>query len=260
MRAFISRWFGGSSDLRVSGRPTSSNRASSFHLVWEMPHTEPLTAVSAVLTVVEPPQVDRLYFWALQAGFADGAATLGGAHLGLQWHPSYPGRTAVNWGGYRAADRGGGELDGSKSQLPSALGNPNTRDFTWRVGAPYRLRISGAPDRPGAWVGTVEDMERGSITVVRELWAGGSALRDPVVWSEVFADCDHPPVAVQWGNLAAETARGSAVAPLAVRVNYQSNAAGGCDNSNVIITDAGLVQRTATERSLATGTRIEWGH
>jgi hypothetical protein len=244
--------------MRVSGRPTSSNRASSFHLTWEMPPSEPLTAVSAVLTIIEPPGVSRLYFWALQAGFVDGNTPTGGAHLGLQWHPGYPGNTAANWGGYRAARRGGGELDGSVSQLPSSLNNPNTRDFAWRAGTPYRLRIAGVPDRPGAWVGTVEDLERGTATVVRELWAGGTRLAGPVVWSEVFAECDAPPVAAQWSDFAAETASGETVRPVALRTNYQAYEAGGCGNTNVVVTGSGIVQRTSTERSVATGTRIDW--
>ncbi len=226
--------------------------------MWELPRSEPIAAVSAVLTIVEPPRVSRLYFWALQAGFADGNTPTGGAHLGLQWHPGYPGGTAVNWGGYRAERRGGGELDGSVSDLPSSLNNANTRDFSWRAGAPYRLRIAGVADRPGAWVGTVEDLERSRLTVVRELWAGGSRLADPVVWSEVFADCDAPPAAAQWSGFLAETASGEKVRPVALRTNYQTYAAGGCDNTNVVVTNAGIVQRTSTERSLPTGTRIDW--
>jgi len=258
VRAFIGRLFGSSPGRRVSGRPTSSNRASSFHLIWEMPRSGPITAVSAVLTIVEPPRVNRLYFWALQAGFSEGNTPTGGGHLGLQWHPGYPGSTAVNWGGYRASGRGGGELDGSISDLPSSLGNANTRDFTWRAGTPYRLRITGVPDRPGAWIGTVEDLDQSRLTVVRELWAGGNRLADPMVWSEVFADCDHPPVAAQWSSFSAETASGHEVQPVAVRTNYQAYEAGGCDNTNVVVTNAGIVQRTATERSVATGTRIGW--
>ena len=38
----------------------------------------------------------------------------------------------------------GRELDGSASSLPSATGNPNTRDFDWRPETPYRLRIERA--------------------------------------------------------------------------------------------------------------------
>ena len=47
---------------RDSGRPTSANGASSFHLWWEMPPSAPLVEVSAVLEVVVPPAVDSLYF------------------------------------------------------------------------------------------------------------------------------------------------------------------------------------------------------
>ncbi|MCX6523597.1 MAG: hypothetical protein NTX58_02345, partial [Actinobacteria bacterium] len=75
---------------RVAGLPTSSNRASSFHLSWQLPSEEdsPITAVAVTLEILEPPSVERLYFWALQADFADeNGRHGGGAHLGLQWHP-----------------------------------------------------------------------------------------------------------------------------------------------------------------------------
>ena len=66
-------------EARVWGDPPSGNGASSFHLWWEVPYGERLTRASVVLEVLEPPQVDRLYFWALQVSFVkpDG----GGAHL-----------------------------------------------------------------------------------------------------------------------------------------------------------------------------------
>ncbi len=45
-------------DERVTGFPTSSNRASSLHLHWDWgPSAPALVAVSAVLTVVDPPRV-----------------------------------------------------------------------------------------------------------------------------------------------------------------------------------------------------------
>src|SRR5947209_2169378 len=82
--------------MRTTGRPTSSNRASSFHLHWKMPTAEKFTEVSVTIEVLVPPAVPELYFWALQAGFSGGGA----AHTGLQWFPEGSGRPAVNWGGY----------------------------------------------------------------------------------------------------------------------------------------------------------------
>ncbi len=102
-------WFGGARRPRfdgTTGRPTSSNGASSFHLFWEV-GGGPWTAAEAVLEVVDPPTVPELHFWALQVSFTGGGRGGGGAHLGLQWFPIHPGSTAVNWGGYAA---GGGEL------------------------------------------------------------------------------------------------------------------------------------------------------
>ena len=129
---------------RMQGLPPSANGASSLHLRWDI--QPPLLDVAVNLTVVELPQVERLYFWALQADFCDAdGRPAGGAHLGLQWHPRYPGSTAVNWGGYAA---GGGELAGSTSALRSALGNHNPRDYRWEADRGYRLAI-GCHGHPG---------------------------------------------------------------------------------------------------------------
>jgi len=92
----------------VAGPPRSSNGASSFHLFWEMPRTSQasrLIEVSAVLEVLEPPQVPSLYFWAMQVDFEEDGLPWGGGHTGLQWNRRFPGGTAVNWGGYASQDR-----------------------------------------------------------------------------------------------------------------------------------------------------------
>lgn len=258
-----SRWFADPSTLgggRTSGEPRSSNGASSFHLRWDL-YSE-FDEISVVLEVVEPPTVDRLYFWALQADFADGAGrSCGGAHLGLQWHPEYPGGTAVNWGGY---DAGGGILHGSGSTLPSSLGNPHTHDFPWRPHRAYRLTVSRAepqvgaevPDGRSAWVGSVTDLETGLTTVVRELYPAGDRISGVVMWSEVFARCDHPSAAVRWSAPQARTLDGIVVEPAAVLLNYQTPADGGCSNTSSETDGTGVVQRTNTVRSHQTGARL----
>ncbi len=71
---------------RVSGRPTSANGASSFHLIWELPENLVLDEVAVTLHVPEVPVAPRLYFWALQVSFPGGS----GAHLGLQWGADAP--------------------------------------------------------------------------------------------------------------------------------------------------------------------------
>lgn len=122
--------------VRTSGRPTSGNGASSFHLWWSVPYGRMLSAAAVTLEVVEPPATDRLVFWALQVSFVKPGG--GGAHLGLQWNRRHPGGTAVNWGGY-APD--GSLLSGSASPLPSTPDDPNTRDLLWWPRRPYRLSI-----------------------------------------------------------------------------------------------------------------------
>lgn len=238
---------------RITGPPTSSNGASSFHLTWEVPPV-PLLEVGATFEVLEPPSVSMLYFWALQVSFMDGPARRGGAHFGLQYHPGYPNAGAVNWGGYKD---GGGELDGSLSDLPSALDNINTRTYGWEVGKRYRHRIFKSPDR--GWRGSITDLETGIETIVRDLWVEADNLLNPMVWSEVFAHCDQPTVAVRWTELDALTVSGEPVRTDAVRLNYQTFGDGGCANSNTTADELGFVQRTATERTNPTGTRLTLG-
>lgn len=237
---------------RTSGRPTSSNRASSFHLRWGgLPAGVRAVAAEAVLEVVEPPSVPELYFWALQVTFAQGGRRFGGAHLGLQWHPRHPGSTAVNWGGYAAA---GGELDGSTSALPSALDNPNTRDLTWEPHRPYRLAVT-RDEAVGGWTGWVDDLP------VRHLFAGGHELTGLMVWSEVFARCDDPPVAVRWSDLSVRDELGVEHRPDRLTVSYQDVVDGGCSNTDVRVAPDGrsVEQRTSTDRRTAAGTTLPFG-
>lgn len=238
---------------RISGEPPSGNGASSLHLTWDLPGR--FAAAEVTLEVLEPPTVSRLYFWALQANFVGPAGPGGGAHLGLQFHPDYPGSTAVNWGGYR---HGGGELDGTASALPGALGNVNTRDYAWQPGRPYRLRIDRSPDRPGWWQGSVRALNPpdAAWVTVRALHGGGTHLNSLMTWSEVFARCEHPPVAVRWSDPAAFDDDGGVHRPALMSVNYQSHAEGGCANTTAVADPLGICQRTGTARLVPQGAVI----
>lgn len=250
----FSRLFAGRR-ARLTGDPPSGNGASSFHLWWELPYGERLTAAEATLEVVEPPSVDRLYFWAMQVSFVkpDG----GGAHIGLQHHPRFPGGTAANWGGYAA---GGGLLSGSPSPLPSTPDDPNTRDYPWQPHRRYRLRVRRAdveaPPRMWAWRGDIVDVDSGDTTWVRDLYSAGEYLRGPVVWTESFARCDHPSSAVRWTDLAVVGEQGQTIDVATVSVNYQRHEAGGCANTDVTVDGGGWLQRTTTERTTRTGDRL----
>lgn len=237
---------------RTSGEPRSTNAASSFHLIWDLPQV-PLLRAEATLEVVVPPAVPRLYFWALQVSFAAGPRLQGGAHLGLQWHPRCPGSTAVNFGGYGPAERGTRVLEGTTSELQGRRRQPNTRDFPWQLGHRYRLAVSPAPEAPEglkAWRGTVEDLDGGGLQVVRDLYTRGEYLHSPMVWSEVFARCEHPSVVVRWSDLRATAASGEELRPAHVRVNYQTRVDGGCDNTSVALDELGILQITAVQREV----------
>ena len=235
---------------RIEGPPTSSNGASSFHLYWEL-GPEPLLEVAATIEVVEPPRVDKLYFWALQANFQQGPRPQGGAHFGLQYHPAYPDGGAVNWGGYH---RGGGELEGSGSELPSTLDNVNTRNYEWQPNRRYRYRIYRSPRR--GWRGSITDLSTGIETVVRDLWIEADTIVSPMVWTEAFAHCDDPAAAVRWTDFETVTADGRTSTVNHVRINYQSHGDGGCSNTDVSHDGVGLVQRTSTERRANAGSRL----
>lgn len=250
---------GPSAGGRVAGDPPSANGASSFHLRWELPlppERPGFAEVSVVLEILQPPAVDRLYFWALQADFSDASGRrAGGAHLGLQWHPDHPGSTAVNWGGYGADGR---ELRGSSSMLPSALHNANTRDFSWSPRAAYRLRILRV-DGSGAapvWRGTVAGPD-GSEVHVRDLYPAGDRISGAVMWSEVFARCDDPEVVVRWSEPSAVTLDGATVVPDRLSVNYQSHADGGCANTESTLDELGAVQHTNSVRSTPQGSLLQ---
>jgi hypothetical protein len=59
---------------RIAGHPASPNRASSLHLLWELPaDADGVVATSVALVVDAAPAVPDLYFWALQASFIDSA-------------------------------------------------------------------------------------------------------------------------------------------------------------------------------------------
>ncbi len=232
---------------RTTGPPTSSNGASSFHLFWDV-GPAPIRAVEVTVTIDEPPS-GRLVFCALQVSPAERTRRLGGLHFGLQHHPGHPGGGAVNWGGYHD---GGGEVDGSALSVPSAMNNRNTGDYPWRHGAPYRYRIDRGPD---GWRGLVTDLERGETVLVRELHLGGDHLVSPMVWTESFAHCDDPTTTIRWTDPVLET-DDAVLAVTSGRVNFQSEADGGCSNTEWTVEAGAFVQRTNTTRTLTSGVRL----
>ena len=218
----------------------------SFHLYWDLPL--PAIEVAVTLQVLEPPSVDRLYFWALQASFLDSAGSQGAAHLGLQWNPRFPNRTAVNWGGY---DPQGVVLAGSESALPSAPLDRNTRDYPWQPERRYWLRIYPSPE--SGWRGEVTDLETGMATVVRDLHVGGDRLGRFMVWSELFCECDDPRTVIAWSDPMAIGLSGDQIDPRAFRVNYKTEQ---CPNTNSYSDGGRVFQATASERVTPQGSLL----
>lgn len=240
------------------GEPASGNGASSLHLFWVMPPLR-LRAVSAVLEVQQVPVVPRLVFWALQVTFTDGTRRRGGAHLGLQWNPGFPGSTAANWGGYAPAEIGG-LLSGSASSLSSVRRDDNTRDFDWRVGRQYLLEVTPHPEAPEgqhAWRGAITDVESGATAVVRDLYTDAEYLVSPMVWTESFLRCDHPGVVARWSQFSAVDDSGRTIRPEAIMVNYQAADRGGCGNTTARRDRDGIVQETGVKRTVGQGTRLD---
>lgn len=240
--------------MRNTGYPTSSNRASSFHLHW-LPRAE-LQSLGVTITIPQNPMSPDLYFWALQASFAGQEGISGGAHLGLQWHQQYPGGTAVNWGGY---DARGMILAGTDSNLPSPIGNPHTRAYPWRQGSSYRLTIEGDRDLgPGWWRGAVTDLETGEEQAVRSLHSPGDRLVAAMTWTEAFCRCDAEPVAVIWSNPSGVTTSGDDYVAESCSTTYQSEPDGGCSNTDSRALPYGITQITGVSRTNPPGTLLPW--
>ena len=239
---------------RESGLPPSGNGASSFHLWWDLPVGDRYTGASVTLEVNERPDIERLMFFALQVAFIKPGG--GGAHLGLQHNPKFPGTSAANWGGY---DPHGGLLEGTESLLPSTPNDANTRDFRWDKGVEYRLAITRGEERGDGWYGwegTITDLRSGQETLVRKLWSAGEFLRAPVTWTESFAPCDAPSFEVRWSNAAVVSNDEGILAVSTMRTDYQAFAAGGCTNTDTFVDGAAFVQRTSVERTTRPGTAL----
>ena len=86
---------------------------------------------------------------------------------------------------------------------------------------------------------------------------GSTALLSPMMWSEVFARCDHPSSIVRWSEMSAVDGRGRVVRPTAMSVNYQAASQGGCSNTNSWVDGDGFVQATNTERTTPQGAVLE---
>lgn len=255
------------------------NGATSMHLWWDKPSSSRglPRAVSVDLEVLKLPTVNKLYFWALQGSFCneDGSERTGGAHIGLQFHPSIPTRRGANWGGY---DSDGSILEGSTLAIQSSLGCKNTGDFEWEAGRKYRITIgpyvpapsksgasgkgNGSGDERGGWPGKILDVESGTEVELRRLYAAGPVLDSAVMWSEVFASCDDPSAAVRWSGMQYYFEDGTSAAVENVGVNYQKC---GCDleecaKTNAFVDETGGVQQvTSTRREIAKGTKLKCG-
>ena len=68
-----------------------------------------------------------------------------------------------------------------------------------------------------------------------------------MVWAEVFAACNHPQTVVQWSDFEATTATGDVRRPASVRLTFPTG--GDCPNTDVVMSQLGLLQITNTVRT-----------
>lgn len=216
-------WFGRLRSALAARRPDdvwdTPQPGGGFHLWWQVPPVDgSVVACSVTLEVLRQPSVSKLYFWALQASFVDAAGTsYGAAHTGLQWNPRHPYHRAVNWGGYGQPSDVGSVLPGTDSPLPCEIGDPNTRDYLWQEGLPYRFTI-----RRGdvGWAADVALGDSAPVTI-RELFAGGDRLSGFVVWSELFCRGSDPSTVVRWSDPSLVLASGRRVPVPAMTATFQ---------------------------------------
>lgn len=176
--------------------------------------------------------------------------------MGLQHHPKFPDRSAVNWDGYTAK---GEYLDSDEPTLPSAIEERATRDFSWVKNVPYRLTV-GRGEQISAdrfhWVGSVENLRTGERVEVRRLIADSSYLRGPVMYIESYGPCDGPRFEARWSNATAVSGGGGVRIVNSMRVDYQPHAAGGCTNTNSRVEGDEFVQRAGQMRVTKAGSTI----
>jgi hypothetical protein len=91
----------------------------------------------------------------------------------------------------------------------------------------------------------VTDLTTGQATVIRDLLVPATGLASPVVWAEVFADCDDPPTEARWSQLQASAGPGQVFTPTSARLTYQAHADGGCANTLSYAEGGSFVQVTS---------------
>ena len=224
--------------------------ASSFHLFWQLPapaRTARLVEVSAVLEVVTASDcpgavllgvAGRFSRWPRESGeggtpVCSGTAdtvgerrSIGAAMrlLGLAGRccparcPPFPVSKTIpiRWSiaGHLGCRTGFGSI---APPTPPERGGP--RSPTWRLDRPTVIRDlwSGHARRPGLLSRALSKARAQADAVAEE----AGFLTGPMVWSEIFAECDAPSVTVRWSEFQAVDETGAVWRPDAVSVNYQ---------------------------------------
>ncbi|GMQ94688.1 MAG: hypothetical protein BMS9Abin12_2193 [Acidimicrobiia bacterium] len=210
--------------------------------------------VSVTLEVKRRPEIDRLVTFAIQGAFVKPGG--GSCNFGLQHHPQFPKRGAVNWNGY---DAKGDPLDSTAPTLPSSTDDVATRDYAWEQGVPYQFTVARGnegSDGDFPWTGSITNQRTGEREMVRELVSKSPHMRAPVMYIESFSPCDGPGFEARWSNAIAVSLDGGVRAVQSMRVDYQPHAAGGCTNTNASVEGSAFVQRVGQMRTTKPGTTI----
>ena len=151
----------------VASYGQSANQGGAY-VYWEPSYPVPTyDAYEGTMTVVQLPNVQSYYYWALQNGFAGG----GVFYMGLQPYGSCGITNAGNCKIVLFSFFGNGASSTSPNCAPGADGGPGEQcrvAYDWVIGVPYTFRatLTANDGVLETWTGTVTDQKSGATTTI----------------------------------------------------------------------------------------------